>query len=93
MITKNKYSEIKFYILIILGFVIMIIGLVSPPLGVINNTVLLGAGQFLVLAGGLVGCVVHFDFKNLYFHIGKMTKDTASEDNKRIRENPTEPIE
>lgn len=71
-----KKVDWKFLVLIIMGFAIAMVGLISPPLGVISNSVLIMVGEFFVLAGGVIGCVVHFDFKNLYFHIGKMEKFT-----------------
>lgn len=74
-------NDLKFYILIILGFIIALIGLIAPPFGIISNSVLLMTGQFIVLAGGIIGCVVHFDFKNLYFHIGKMDKKNQDDNN------------
>lgn len=64
-------DEVRLYVLAGLGFALAIIGLLSPPIGEIGNSVIIMAGQFLVLAGGVAGCIVRFDFKNLYFHIGK----------------------
>lgn len=80
----DKRAQFKFYALIVLGFVIALIGILAPPIGQIHNSVIIMAGQFFVLAGGIYGCVIHFDFKNLYFHIGKMTKGVGTEECKRI---------
>lgn len=79
----NVKDEVRLYVLAGLGFALAIIGLLSPPIGEIGNSVIIMAGQFLVLAGGVAGCIVRFDFKNLYFHIGKHDnkdeKDSNSE--------------
>lgn len=65
-------KDIKFYILIGLGFSLCLTGLLAPPMGIIDNSVLIATGLFLSVAGGLIGAVIHLDFKNLYFHIGLM---------------------
>lgn len=63
-------KESRFYILIILGFIMAMTGLLSPPLGIIHNSVLIAVGCFLTVAGGVIGARIVFDFKNLYFYIG-----------------------
>ncbi len=79
--TKIDKKDVKFLVLVIMGFIIAMVGLISPPMGIISNSVLVMVGEFFVLAGGVIGCVVHFDFKNLYFHIGKMEKPSEQTQN------------
>ena len=72
--------EIRFYIIIIMGFILPMTGLLLPPMGIIDNSVLIITGCFLAVAGGIAGSVVKFDFKNLYFFVG----DGRHLDNKEI---------
>ena len=80
-------KEPRFYILIILGFIIAMTGLLSPPLGIIHNSVLIAVGCFLTVAGGVIGAHVVFDFKNLYFYIGN---GESIKNDYGIEENPIE---
>jgi len=75
--------EIRFYIIIIMGFILAMTGLLLPPMGMIDNSVLIITGCFLAVAGGIAGSVVKFDFKNLYFFVG----DGRHLDKETIKEN------
>lgn len=80
-----KRLNIKFYALLVIGFVLALIGLLSPPVGVVDNSVLIMLGEVTILAGGVIGCVVHLDFRNMYFHIGRMNESIATEEKKRVQ--------
>lgn len=75
--------EIRFYIIIVMGFILAMTGLLLPPMGIIDNSVLIITGCFLAVAGGIAGSVVKFDFKNLYFFVG----DGRHLDKETIKEN------
>lgn len=66
-----------------MGFVLAMTGLLLPPMGIIDNSVLIITGCFLAVAGGIAGSVVKFDFKNLYFFVG----DGRHLDKETIKEN------
>ena len=59
---KDNRREIRFYVCLLLGFILMMCGFFAPPMGQIHNSVLVGAGLLLsigALAVGidLVGCI------------------------------------
>ena len=59
---KDNRREIRFYVCLVLGFILMMCGFCAPPMGEIHNSVLVGAGLLLsigALAVGidLVGCI------------------------------------
>ena len=59
---KDNRREVRFYVCLVLGFVLMMCGFFAPPMGEIHNSVLVGAGLLLsigALAVGidLVGCI------------------------------------
>ena len=41
---KDNRREVRFYVCLVLGFVLMMCGFFSPPMGEIHNSVLVGAG-------------------------------------------------
>jgi len=61
MIDKETHKDIKFYLCVILGFVLMIIGAYIPPEGVLDSSMLYGSSFFLILAG----CVEGLDIKGI----------------------------
>lgn len=79
-------KDIKFYVLVGLGFTISLVGLLSPPIGIVDNSVLVVTGLFLSVAGGLIGAVIHLDFKNLYFHIGPMPTKIKEDKKKCVKD-------
>ncbi len=59
---KDNRREVRFYVCLVLGFVLIMCGFFAPPMGEIHNSVLVGAGLLLsigALAVGidLVGCI------------------------------------
>lgn len=48
-------NEIKFYVTLFLGFVLLLIGCFIPPEGVISTSLLCGSGMLLTLSAGLIG--------------------------------------
>ena len=59
-------SNIQLYLavgLIIVGCGLLISGLVIPPTGVIDNSVLIAFGEILTFVGSLFGIDYHYKFK------------------------------
>lgn len=73
--------EWRFYVCIIIGAALMFAGFFAPPLGNISNSVLWGAGMFLVLGGLAVG----LDIKGCIREIRLLRQDIIK-DNKVINE-------
>lgn len=52
---SDTRQEIRYYIPLVMGFIIMMIALIAPPLGVIPSSAIYGGGCFLVLCAAVVG--------------------------------------
>ena len=52
---KDNRKEARFYVCLILGFVLMMCGFFAPPMGEIHNSVLVGSGILLSIGGLAVG--------------------------------------
>lgn len=48
-------SEIRFYVCLLLGYILIIIGIFCPPIGVISNSVLIGFGMLISLGAVALG--------------------------------------
>jgi len=54
MTTENR-KDARFYVTLSLGYILLLLGCLLPPLGVISNSVLVGAGMLICLAGLILG--------------------------------------
>lgn len=45
----------KFYTCIFLGFAMLVLGVLLPPMGIIHNSVLIAGGMILTIAAGCIG--------------------------------------
>jgi hypothetical protein len=82
MIDKETHKDIKFYLCVILGFILMMIGAYIPPEGILDSSMLYGSSFFLILAG----CVEGLDIKGIIRELRmlKTTCPTNTEQNKII---------
>ena len=48
-------KDVKFFVLVVLGCAFGVIGMFTPPLGVIDGSVLIMVGQIFLLAAGVEG--------------------------------------
>ena len=48
-------KDVKFFVLVALGCVFGVIGMFTPPIGVIDGSVLIMVGQIFLLAAGVEG--------------------------------------
>lgn len=53
--TKDARQELRYYTPLIMGFSIMIIALLCPPIGALPSSAIYAGGCFLVLAGAVIG--------------------------------------
>lgn len=72
----TKVDSIKFYVLIILATSFGVAGMIMPPQGVIDPSVLILIAQMLVLAGAIFGLEINFDIKNMIAKAGKDCDET-----------------
>lgn len=68
---KNRVKVISFFIIFFIGVLFAGAGLVIPPTGVIDGSVLVFIGQVFILAASIWGFEVHFDIKEGKFDAGK----------------------
>lgn len=47
--------ELRFYITLIFGYSLLIIGVFTPPVSIIDTSILYASGMFIVLAGATIG--------------------------------------
>ena len=52
---KETRKSFIFYTTLGLGFILMVIGCFCPPLGIISNSILIGAGMLLTISAGCIG--------------------------------------
>ena len=53
--TKETRQEVRYYTPLVMGFIIMLIALIAPPLGTLPASAIYAGGCFLVLAGAVIG--------------------------------------
>lgn len=53
--TKDTRREVRFYVCLFLGFILMMCGFFAPPIGEIHNSVLVGSGLLLSIGALAVG--------------------------------------
>lgn len=53
--TKETRNEFRYYTPLIMGFSIMLIALLCPPIGSLPSSSIYAGGCFLVLAGAVIG--------------------------------------
>lgn len=47
--------EIRFYVCLLLGFALIVYGVITPPPGEVTDSILIGAGMFLCIGAVAVG--------------------------------------
>ena len=76
-----KNPNCKFYFLVVSGIGFGIAGMVLPPVGQIDWSILLLIGQLLILAAAIMGISVNFDLKRGILQ-SDCDKDEDDEDEK-----------
>ena len=54
-LTPETRKDIKFYFSLMLGFSMLMTGCILPPIGDINNSVLMAGGMLLTITAGCIG--------------------------------------
>ena len=60
---KEKTQLIVACLLVVLGAGLLIAGFIIPPVGIIDNSVLVAFGEVATFAGSLFGIDYHYRFK------------------------------
>ncbi len=58
----------KFYTCVFLGFAMLVLGVILPPMGIIHNSVLIAGGMILTIAAGCIG----IDFAKILHEINRL---------------------
>ena len=74
--SSNGAKILVFLLLFFVGVGFGVWGMIIPPGGVIDGSVLILIAQIFVLAASVYGFEVHFDIKEGQFHAGQK-KDSA----------------
>ena len=80
MRSRNKHNILVFIFLFLCGLAFGAWGMIVPPNGVIDGSVLILIAQIFVLAASVYGFEVHFDIKEGKFDAGEKDTQTTGTD-------------
>ena len=80
MRSRNKHKILVFIFLFLCGLAFGAWGMIVPPNGVIDGSVLILIAQIFVLAASVYGFEVHFDIKEGKFDAGERDTQTTGTD-------------
>lgn len=80
MRSRNKTKILVFIFLFLCGLAFAAWGMIVPPGGVIDGSVLILIAQIFVLAASVYGFEVHFDIKEGKFDAGEKDTQTTGTD-------------
>lgn len=80
MRSRNKHKILVFIFLFLCGLAFAAWGMIVPPGGVIDGSVLILIAQIFVLAASVYGFEVHFDIKEGRFDAGEKDTQTTGTD-------------
>lgn len=84
--TPEARKDAKFYTTLMMGFILIIISIWIPPIGVIPTSVLYASAMFIVLAGALIG----LDIPAILHEINELKRLKLSQLSKTAAENKIE---
>lgn len=77
---SKKRNDFRFYSLVVVGLIISLFGLLTPPLGHIDNSILLLIGNLTILVGGVLEVVIYLNIKKGIFFVGKNVIEDIKKD-------------
>lgn len=80
MRSRNKHKILVFIFLFLCGLAFGAWGMIVPPNGVIDGSVLILIAQIFVLAASVYGFEIHFDIKEGKFDAGEKNTQTTGTD-------------
>lgn len=72
-------KELRYYVPLVMGFIFMLIGIFTPPIGDIYPSILYGTGMFLIIAAAGIG----LDIPATLHEINELKKIKINEINDR----------
>lgn len=85
--SKDNKKDWKFFAILLVGTAISIIALLTEPMGIIDNSVLLLVGQLTVLCASLFNVSIVLDIKEKYFCLGKNPKQVEFKEKELLEKN------
>lgn len=76
-------KECRFYVCLILGFALMVMGFFAPPIGTISNSVLVGSGMLLSIGALAIG----IDIKGCIHELRLLRVDAMKSTNSEEKRN------
>lgn len=73
-LSSEARRSCKFYTCIFLGFALLVLGALLPPMGVIHNSMLVAGGMILTIAAGCIG----IDFAKILHEINRLKQFQAA---------------
>lgn len=80
-------KDIKFFALLIVGTILTLVGLFTPPIGALSESLIIIISQLTLLVAALYEVSLVLDFKNMFFCIGKYPKQLKNEKENHEKEN------
>ena len=77
--SSNKHKIPVFIFLFLTGVGFGAWGMLTPPGGIIDGSVLIFVAQCFVLGAGVYGMEIHFDLKEGQFHAGQKEKEVIED--------------
>lgn len=77
--SSNKHKIPVFLFLFLTGVGFGAWGMLTPPDGIIDGSVLIFVAQIFVLAASVYGFEVHFDLREGRFHAGQKEKEVTED--------------
>lgn len=72
-------KDIKFFALLAVGTILTLVGLFTPPIGALSESLIIIISQLTLLVSALYEVSLVLDFKNMFFCIGKYPKQLKHE--------------
>lgn len=64
-------KDIKFFALLAVGTVLTLVGLFTPPIGALSESLIIIISQLTLLVAALYEVSIVLDFKNMFFCVGR----------------------
>ena len=64
-------KDIKFFALLAVGTILTLVGLFTPPIGALSESLIIIISQLTLLVAALYEVSIVLDFKNMFFCVGR----------------------
>lgn len=82
-------KDIKFFALLAVGTILTLVGLFTPPIGALSESLIVIISQLTLLVAALYEVSIVLDFKNMFFCVGRYKHffENIKKDNNEKHEN------